>query len=468
MGMPVKIRILVAITNYGTKNNEYLRRLIQEYQSMPCTIDIVVLSNIPKEFEGEVEVVVGLPTKNPWSLPFMHNKIFVDRLEDYDLFIYSEDDMLITWKNIETFIHHTKVLPEYDISGFLQYELDANGHIWYPAFLGPYHWLPKSVHKVDHFTFAEFSNAHSACYILTRDQLRKAIDSGGYPVEPHQGRYDLLCSAATDPYTQCGFKKVICISHISDMLVHHLPNKYVGVWGIDENDFDRQRKLMLSLVNSGKTPQELIISTKKINDVRWDKMYFNRPDHDLLSLVSQKARTVLSIGCGYPSTEAYLVQNNRAVTAIPLDPVIGALAASKGIKVMKPDFEKAFNDLDGTLFDCIIFSDVLQHIEDPADILSRAVELLAPDGEVLVSVPNFKYLKFLKDHFPYPIFKRWTYSENLLHMIDKNHLVKWFRSIGLKNIDLRYVVESQRLKKLRPSFGMFNALFAKRLLVRGK
>jgi 2-polyprenyl-3-methyl-5-hydroxy-6-metoxy-1,4-benzoquinol methylase len=104
----------------------------------------------------------------------------------------------------------------------------------------------------------------------------------------------------------------------------------------------------------------------------------------------------LSIGCGYPSTEAYLVQNNYAVTAIPLDPIVGALAAARGIKVTVSDFGKAFNDLDGTLFDCIIFSEVLQHLEDPANILSRASKLLAPDGELLISIQNYRYLKFLR------------------------------------------------------------------------
>jgi hypothetical protein len=100
----------------------------------------VVLSNIPKEFGPHVEVIVGLPTKGPWSLPFGHKKIFTERLEDYDLFIYSEDDTLITWKNIESFLQLTKVLPGSDISGFLRYELmqKATNDI---RFAGPYHWL---------------------------------------------------------------------------------------------------------------------------------------------------------------------------------------------------------------------------------------------------------------------------------------------------------------------------------------
>jgi hypothetical protein len=53
-------------------------------------------------------------------------------------------------------------------------------------------------------------------------------------------------------------------------------------------------------------------------------------------------------------------------------------------------------------------------------------------------------------------------------MIDKNHLVKWFRSIGVREIEFHYVIKSQYLKKVRPSFGIFNVFFGHRLLARGK
>ncbi len=460
------IRVLVAIANYGFKNIEYLKRLIQEYQAMPCNTHITVLSNVPKELGPNVEVAVGLPTKDPWSLPFGHKKIFSERIEDYDLFIYSEDDVLVTWKNIETFLHLTKMLPKNDICGFLRYELDLNDKKFYPDFVGPYHWLPKSVKKIEQFTFAEFSNAHSACYVLTREQLRTALSSGGYLVEPHQGRYDLLCSAATDPYIQCGFNKMICISHISDLLVHHLPNKYVGKLGINENDFDKQITFMLSSDYACNVGQELFITTKNINTIIWDKAYFDGPDKDLISLVSQDAKRILTVGCGNAVTEGILIRNGYKVTSIPLDPIVGALAASKGVAVMEANFDQAFQALYGTSFDCIVFSDVLQHLKDPVDILSKTIRLLADDGELLISIPNFKYIKFLKDH--YPIFKKWTYSKHLLQTVDKKDLTEWFKLTGFTCIFSQYVVESHFFKKLSMPLGIFKVLFASRQIVRGR
>lgn len=64
--------ILVAIANYGTGNRQHLERLISAYRAMRARVDIVVLSNIPKDLGTGVEVRVGLPSPNPWSLPFAH------------------------------------------------------------------------------------------------------------------------------------------------------------------------------------------------------------------------------------------------------------------------------------------------------------------------------------------------------------------------------------------------------------
>ena len=39
-------------------------------------------------------------------------------------------------------------------------------------------------------------------------------------------------------------------------------------------------------------------------------------------------------------------------------------------------------------FDVILFSDMLEHLTDPLDVLTRHCQLLAPGGQVLISLPN--------------------------------------------------------------------------------
>lgn len=408
---------------------------------MPCSTHIIIISDAPKHLDFEAEMVIGAPTKDPWSLPFRHQELFAKRIDDYDLFIYSEDDMLITWRNIQAFLHATEILGEKEIAGFIQYEIDPAGNKYYPAIHGVYHWKAASVTKFSGQTFAELSNYHSACYIVTRKQLKNAIKSGGYLVRPHKGRYDLLCSAATDIYTQCGFRKLICISNLPDSSVHHLPNKYAGNVGLSETELMTQIECMLSLPGTKAGDGELFPTTKNINHTRWDKVFYDHYDQDLLSLVPPTTENVLSIGCGYGATEEALVKNGLKVTGIPIDPVMAVLASAKGVELLSPNFEKAFQELSGRRFDCIILSDTLQHLPDPHWVLSRARRLIADNGQVVITVPNLSYLPFSKAHFPYPVLRKWSYQKHLLHPMDKRHIFRLFEKSGFKVANLKYTGE---------------------------
>lgn len=56
-------------------------------------------------------------------------------------------------------------------------------------------------------------------------------------------------------------------------------------------------------------------------------------------------------------------------------------------------------------FDSIVFSHVLEHLRDPADVLTRFAELLDDDGSILIAVPNVlswrMRWKFLRGRFEY-------------------------------------------------------------------
>ena len=103
----------------------------------------------------------------------------------------------------------------------------------------------------------------------TQRQLRKAIRSGGFLVEPHEWKYDLLCTAATDPYTQCGFTKLIPISHLDDFTVHHLTNKYVGKWVWMEPNCERRSIHCCDLPKMHADPMPLLNTETKL----WRGMY---------------------------------------------------------------------------------------------------------------------------------------------------------------------------------------------------
>ncbi len=458
------MRILAAIANYGLKNSAYLSRLIDEYRSMSCEVDIVVLSNVSKDLGADIEVVVGLPARDPWSLPFAHKAIFTERAGDYDLFIYSEDDTLVAQRNIDAFLKATELLPEDEIAGFLRYEQDDEGRKYCSTIHSYFHWIPGSVKRRGGCAFAELTNAHSACYILTRDQLHKAISSGGYLVGPHQGRYDLLCTAATDPYTQCGFTKVVCISHIEDFLLHHLPNRYVGRAGLRISEMKTQINALLASAGEEEAKAELFPTVANLNEPTWDKLYYEKCRDDVLTLVPKHSEDVLSVGCGWGATEAKLVGKGIRVVGVPLDSIIAVSAKSRGVDVLVPDLGKARESLDGEKFDCILFLDVLGRLQHPRKTLSEYSSLLGEKGRVIITVPNSRSLKYL-----YRIVR----GRHIFRRFDSTHIrfttrrstAKWIRRSGLAIIDLRYEVTNRFAWLSRASLGLLNGFLASEILL---
>jgi 2-polyprenyl-3-methyl-5-hydroxy-6-metoxy-1,4-benzoquinol methylase len=464
-----QMKILVVIANYGSKNQAYLRRLIDEYKSMSYDIDIIVLSNVPKELGPEIEVRVGLPTKNPWSLPFTHKRIFAERSKDYDLFIYSEDDILIKQKNIEAFLRVQEILPGNEIAGFLRFEENSTGKthsLSMPDMHAYYHWLLNSVKSFGEYTFACFSNEHSACYVLTQNQLDLAIASGGFLVPPHEGRYDLLCTAATDPYTQCGFTKVICISHIKDFILHHLPNVYAGKMGIESSELELHINALMESNNNNKVQAKLFPTKTIFNKAIWDKFYFEPCRDDILAVVSTCSRNILSVGCGWGATEAKLVQRGVRVVGIPLDSIISESAKSRGVEVVCPNFDGAKDTLKNENFDCIVFNNVLQHLTNPVKVLAEYGELLEEKGYMVVTVPNFRYLKYFYELFKTKeLYKlRKVFDKTHLHFTTTKLITKWFNQSGLKVVKTKYNIKERFRRLAGMSLGLLDKYCAPEIL----
>lgn len=425
------MRALVAIASYGTGNDQYLAMLIREYRSMSFEVDIVVLSNIEKNPGAGVEVVVGLPYRDPWTLPFPHRQLFADKLNEYDLFIYSEDDMLVTERNIRAFLHAAEAMPAREIPGFLRYE-EGPAQRNYPEFHGHFHWDTASIRHRGEYISAWFSNEHAACYLLTQQQLKRAIDSGGYLVEPHQGKYDLLCAAATDPYTQCGLRKMICVSHIDDFLIHHLPNKYVGSrFGIADQEFRSQINALLESASLSENCVPLFPTETKLATGSFSKDYYEIPVKELQTSIPSHVRTVLSVGCGWGATEVSLAERGLQVTAVPVDPVVPTRARAAGVETLWGNLDAVRRKLANRRFDCLLFQDLLHLVEDPVGLISSFRGILS-DGAVVISLlPNMSRLGRQRAIGERPsVLRKMDYDTAGAHFVSPRIARNWFADAG--------------------------------------
>jgi 2-polyprenyl-3-methyl-5-hydroxy-6-metoxy-1,4-benzoquinol methylase len=463
------MKILVVIANYGTKNDIYLSKVLDAYRELKDDVDIIVTSNLVKDFGKDVDVVVGMPTKDPWSLGFAHKRIFADRINRYDLFIYTEDDVLITRRNIDAFLRATEILPEDELASFFLYETGQEGKKYFPQARQHYRWDPESVSKRGEDTFAFHSNLHAACYMLTREQLGRAINSGGYLVEPHEGKYDLLVAAATDPYTQCGFKKMVCISRFDDFLLPHLPNKYWRMGVLSEDDFYDQLKVLRSIGRNGKLTTALFPIETNLYHMHWSKDFYEPCQHKLINLVPQSVKSVLSVGCGWGATEKALIEKGIRVRGLPIDSVVSVNAQRRGVEIVNGDLATARVKLQGQLFDCVLLSNVLHLVRDPVALLSSFAEFLAPGGCIVASVPNLSWfrrasrsirLRGLKAN---PI----SYEVSGMHVTNGRLLKDWFRDAGLQPLQVIYEVSEEKKRADAQTLGLAKPLLASNVYLSG-
>jgi SAM-dependent methyltransferase len=387
------LRVLVAIASHGEKNRTFLKRVIAAYRAMRCGLELVVNSDAPRTFEPGVRVIVGRPTRDPRSLPFAHKRLFATNLERYDLFIYTEDDIEVTESNIRAFLRASTVLEPSEVAGHIRYEVGADGAVSVPDAHAQYHWRPESVRLRGEFTVAEFTNEHAGMYMLTQAQLRRVIASGGYLRDSGEGRYGMLESAATDPFTRCGLRKVMCISALDEFLIHHLPNNYVGVMGTPLLDF-RQQIDALTAIQRGMWPVTTYCEVEpKVLQRNWSKRYDEKPGVELIRVLPLRpGASVLSVGSGAGEIELELRRRRLRITAVPLDSVSGYLLRHRGFEVVMSTHEECGDALRGRTFDCVLIMNLLHLLPDWRRVLRRLGGVVGRNGTLVIAGYNFDYL----------------------------------------------------------------------------
>jgi glycosyltransferase involved in cell wall biosynthesis len=151
-------------------------------------------------------------------------------------------------------------------------------------------------------------------------------------------------------------------------------------------------------------------------------------NHDLVDRIPLSAQVVLDVGCGTASlSAAYRKRNPRArLLGIDKDPAVAELAAERLDELATVDVEDdplPFDVPEG--IDCIIYGDILEHLQNPWAILQRHAEALNPDGLMLICLPNVEHWSFAKRLLD----GTWDYEESGL--LDATHL-RWFSLHSLR------------------------------------
>ena len=110
----------------------------------------------------------------------------------------------------------------------------------------------------------------------------------------------------------------------------------------------------------------------------------------LLKRLAPVPREVLDLGAGTGAWAARLTSAGYRVTAVDVDQTS---FAARGVELVVADLNKPFAEqLPGRRFHVATCLEVIEHVENPRNLLRQCCRLLRPDGVLFVTTPNIESL----------------------------------------------------------------------------
>ena len=148
---------------------------------------------------------------------------------------------------------------------------------------------------------------------------------------------------------------------------------------------------------------ELAINTAEVRAITGLKGYHiiahQRRKKKIIRLIQQYCHngcSLLDVGCGCGDIALELAHLGHKVSGIDLEPVRIHKANALAQKYGKGQLflRKRFQDFKNSdKFDAVILGEVLEHFENPVEILEQVGELLTRDGRIIITAPNMPSLR---------------------------------------------------------------------------
>lgn len=149
--------------------------------------------------------------------------------------------------------------------------------------------------------------------------------------------------------------------------------------------------------------------------------YYSHERIELVAQVDEGARKVLDVGCGAGHISAAIKRDRRAQEIWGVE--LFAEAARKAEenpaidRVICGDITQAIQHLESGSFSHVVAGDVLEHLENPWQVLAGLYRCLEPGGKFVGSIPNIRNLSFLFQLF---VLGRFKYKDS--GVLDRTHL----------------------------------------------
>ncbi|NDW17583.1 class I SAM-dependent methyltransferase [Dysgonomonas sp. 216] len=146
--------------------------------------------------------------------------------------------------------------------------------------------------------------------------------------------------------------------------------------------------------------------------------YYSFQREELYPFIPLNIKRTLDIGCASGIFSENLKKEKNVETwGIEMVAEVADIARTKLDRVLTGAFDDVNEELPAGYFDCVFFNDVLEHMVYPEDCLKRIKANIAPEGCVIASIPNVRFIEVLIGLL---LKKDWKYKNS--GVMDKTHL----------------------------------------------
>jgi hypothetical protein len=210
---------------------QYLNKIIEETNKYEFTTDIFIHTNVPLSMNppytnGKIEIVVhDLTGINPHRLTWKCRDLLSKQKDDYDIFMYIEDDILVPFKAIEYWLQYKSLTSLRLNLGFVR--IETSGDSEFITDLPPNSYLQAKP------PFAVTNYPYCAFWIYDKHTFQTFVNSRHWNLNITNGPGIREFSAFGMNYPGSGVFQATVIPLVDSGLderckIYHLPNNYVN------------------------------------------------------------------------------------------------------------------------------------------------------------------------------------------------------------------------------------------------
>mmetsp|Transcript_19009 Transcript_19009/g.28722 ORF Transcript_19009/g.28722 Transcript_19009/m.28722 type:complete len:340 (-) Transcript_19009:555-1574(-) len=215
----MKIRVVI----YTADTNPYTQAQTEEFVSMTksCT----------GLFGGSLEIEIEEhPATLRLEMTMQHRREVKKRLNDFDIFLYAEDDVLIEMRHVLAYYKYSKKLARAQngqkyLLGFQRFEKSGIGmgaqQVMWENGIDSWHAV-----EIANELYVTMVNPHAGAWMATQAELRAMEEKcNALRILKTANSFTRVRAAGWNMYLNCGRRKVLPVADFANFIIHHLPDK---------------------------------------------------------------------------------------------------------------------------------------------------------------------------------------------------------------------------------------------------